>query len=457
MNIGCISLRRTNNCTKLSYLLIVSLLFFLQTVSAVDQFNYRGCYSFDDVSSYLTENDYYQYQSVSYCEEQCGSSAVAALFDGGTCYCGDSTSFLNGLSVVSDSECSTACTGWPYQNCGGSSAMNVYVNVNAESSSQTSISRTSSASSTSKTSSQGSSTGSASSSSSSTSTSTSTSASTSQSSSSSSRSSNSISSVSTSVFTQYTTNVIIQSVITTSNRANTTILVTTTSIVAVSTESASLGSQTNRSNSGKNKLSGGAIAGIVIGVVFGVLIVLLLIILAYTWHRRNNRSNNDSDLDLTENKQYQPYSFGVEDVPPVVVPPTNTVNKSASKYNASTKVWMLGNKTTKASSSSDSSQTNNQSTNLLNEEPVPTTIIDENKTHSNTLDPRSNLTSEKLLTHTNTFEDPVTIYESDNIFSATSLQDIGNDDNKLRIVNPDELDDSFSADGYRNSDDIHEK
>ena len=233
----------------------------------------------------------------------------------------------------------------------------------------------------------------------------------------------------------------------TSNRPASTILVTATSIVtsetATSTISGNIDNNNKSTNGNHKKLSGGAIAGIVIGVVFGVLFVILFIAILY-FLRRRNRRKDDMVVDLTENKQYQPYSYGEEEISPVVVPPTNTLTKNNSKYNPQGKTWGII-KTNRESSSSISSKSNTYSGNLLNEEPVPTTIIDENKIHSNVRDdpttPNINHgnpgNNNYGLGHDNAFEDPVTIYASENIFSATSLQDIGAD-NRLHIVNPDD-------------------
>lgn len=462
------------NSSRVKYILQLATfaLIFSSVAIAADPYNYKGCYSTSDVSSSLNEQGYYLYQSVNYCEEACGNSVVAALFDGSTCYCSNSATFLNGLTPLSESECSINCIGWPEQICGGASAMNVYINANADISSIASESSSRSTDSrlllatTSSVFSSSSSRSSTSSTSSSKSTSTSSSISTSQShvvstsitSSSSSQSpstTTAISStssyksqqVSTFISIRYTTNVIVQSVVMTSNRPASTILVTATSIVtsetATSTTSENIDNNSKSTNGNHKKLSGGAIAGIVIGVVFGVLFIILFIAILY-FVRRRNRRKDDLVVDLSENKQYQPYSYGEEEISPVIVPPTNTLTKNNSKYNPQAKTWGII-KTSRASSSSTSFKSNTNSGNLLNEEPVPTTIIDENKIHSNGRDDSASPNVNKGNTnnnnydlgHNNVFEDPVTIYASENIFSATSLQDIGAD-NRLRIVNPDD-------------------
>ncbi|KAG0657489.1 hypothetical protein C6P45_002427 [Maudiozyma exigua] len=464
-----------NNSPTLRYLLqlTVSALIFSNITFAADPYNYKGCYSTSDVSSSLNEQGYYLYQSVNYCEEACDNSVVAALFDGSTCYCSNSASFLNGLTPLSESECSISCNGWPEQICGGASAMNVYINANVdisssavETSPQSTDSRLLLAATSSTSSSLSSRRTISSSSRKSTPASTSSSTSTSQSetdltstslsspsstvtAASSTRSSKS-QQVSTFISIRYTTNVIVQSVVMTSNGPASTVLVTATSIVTSETASSTAsGNIDNANNNNKStngnhkKLSGGAIAGIVIGVVFGVLFIILFIAILY-FIRRRDRKKNDMVIDLSENKQYQPYSYGEEEISPVVVPPTNTLTKNNSKYNPSAKTWGII-KTSRTSSSSASLKSNTYSGNLLNEEPQPTTIIDENKIHSNIRDDPSSSNGNNCNTNNNNyhlgddniFEDPVTIYASENIFSATSLQDIGAD-NRLRIVNPDD-------------------
>lgn len=461
------NLLNVNVTYLLKYLLPLLLLLTLQLnlVAADVQFNYQGCYKSSDVSSSLDEIGYYQFQSVNHCQESCGSSAVAAIFEGSTCYCSDSASFLDSLTSLSESECDINCNGWPYQKCGGSAAMNLYINTDAvvdsttnKQSSTSSSSSRSTALTTTTTSSPGTSTSHSTASTSSKSlsssiasdvsslstdlSSSSSSRRTSSSSSSSSRSSTSTSSteaqVSTYVSIRYTTNVIVHSIIKTSNRPASTILVTETSIVSTETASAAPNSDNNNktTNGSHKKLSGGAIAGIVIGVVFGVIFLVLLVALLYFLHRRN-KNPDDLVVDLRENKQYQPYSYGEEEISPVVVPSTNTLTRGNTKHSMPPKSWGIV-RSSKTSSSSGSFQSKNASGNLLNEEPLPTTIIDENKIHSNMRDENpSNLTGTNLMEHANTFEYPVTIYASENMFSATSLQDIGND-NRLRIVNPDD-------------------
>lgn len=259
---------------------------------------------------------------------------------------------------------------------------------------------------------------------------------------------------------QYTTNIITQSVIQTSNGPVSTILVTETSVISTATASMSgitnVNSNSNKATNGHgHKLSGGAIAGIVIGVVFGTFFLLALAIFFF-WRRRHNKNDTEGNLDLTENKQYQPYSYGEDEVIPVVVPPTNTLKRNATKYSVASKPWGFVSRSPKPSDSSRSSRSHNGSGNLLNEEPKSKTLIDENKLHGNETHPVS---QQAPGIPENIFEDPVTIYASENIFSATSLQDIGND-SRLRIVNPDEIhdaDESSSGNHDSSSIDIPEK
>ena len=459
-------------------------------------FNYRGCYSASDIGSSISELGSYQYQSVDHCQQSCGDAEVAALLGGSTCYCGQSTSFLASLTALPESSCNIECSGWPYQICGGDSAMNVYINANAvvpsavsathevsstselESSSQSTTSsssssstRTSTHSTTSSASSTDSSTDSSSSSASAMSSTSSTQSTTSIATSSSDSESSEIQSstsskttlhtkeiTSTRISIQYTTNIITQSVIQTSNGPVSTILITETSVISTATSSATgaINLNANKSTDGHgHKLSGGAIAGIVIGVVFGTFFLAALAIFFF-WRRKQNKGDEEGDLDLTENKQYQPYSYGEDEVIPVVVPPTNTIKRDTTRYSVASKPWGFVSRSPKPSESSRSSRSHNGSGNLLNEEPKSKSIIDENKIHTNDANTGSQQAPD---IHENIFEDPVTIYASENIFSATSLQDIGND-SRLRIVNPDEMhdaDESSSGNHDSSSIDIQEK
>lgn len=107
---------------------ILSLLVLYNNIVSA-QYNYYGCYNRDTIQSLgLTSKGSYIYQSVSYCQEQCAGANIVALFNGGECYCGDTLDNINSLGPSADGSCTTPCDGWPYQNCGGSSYIDLYVN-----------------------------------------------------------------------------------------------------------------------------------------------------------------------------------------------------------------------------------------------------------------------------------------------------------------------------------------
>ena len=93
-----------------------------------DNFSYRGCYSASALQSRLISMGTYMYQSVTYCQERCSGHAIAALLGGNECFCGDSLSILDGVYPTGGEECSVDCAGWPFVKCGGTAAMDVYVN-----------------------------------------------------------------------------------------------------------------------------------------------------------------------------------------------------------------------------------------------------------------------------------------------------------------------------------------
>ena len=124
-------------------------LIFLCSLATAD-YNYIGCYSQDIIQTLgLTSKGWYLYQSVSYCELQCDNSDIVALLNGGNCYCGDSAKQINSILSASSSGdnkgCDVPCNGWPYQNCGGKSSIDLYVNADVKIESNTvSSSRTTS-------------------------------------------------------------------------------------------------------------------------------------------------------------------------------------------------------------------------------------------------------------------------------------------------------------------------
>lgn len=85
-----------------------------------------GCYSSVDG----TEQGYYQYQTPSYCANECPDSPYVALKNGGTCYCLDSKPSSD---LVSSSQCDVKCNGFGSEMCGGESTFSVYVGKGAAS------------------------------------------------------------------------------------------------------------------------------------------------------------------------------------------------------------------------------------------------------------------------------------------------------------------------------------
>lgn len=83
---------------------------------------YKGCFDASGLS--LKSLGQYTWQTVSYCEEHCGGSAVVALKNGGECLCGDS---VDVLSSAQSGTCDVKCDGWPYATCGGEDSVDVYV------------------------------------------------------------------------------------------------------------------------------------------------------------------------------------------------------------------------------------------------------------------------------------------------------------------------------------------
>ncbi|CAK4034932.1 in LEU2 3 region [Lecanosticta acicola] len=81
-----------------------------------------GCFS---SSTPLTSKGSYQYQSSGYCGQQCKSQAVFAMTGGDTCLCGDELPAAS--DKVDDSKCSTSCTGYPSDKCGGDGFYSVYL------------------------------------------------------------------------------------------------------------------------------------------------------------------------------------------------------------------------------------------------------------------------------------------------------------------------------------------
>lgn len=99
------------------------------------------CYS--SIPSSYGSGKSYTYQSSGYCKNQCSSYSYYALHDGNLCYCGNEAPSSD--DETDDSDCDSPCSGYDKEDCGGSSAYQVYT---LKSSSSDSSSTTSSSSST---------------------------------------------------------------------------------------------------------------------------------------------------------------------------------------------------------------------------------------------------------------------------------------------------------------------
>lgn len=118
-------------------------------MDAAGVYDSAGCFSLDQAFlSQLRSLGEYTYQSVGYCEDSC-NSAFVVLTGGNTCYCGsveNANAIWTSLRRVESSQCSVPCLGWPYQNCGGQQALEVFYNpallpnINTDSSSSLSTS-----------------------------------------------------------------------------------------------------------------------------------------------------------------------------------------------------------------------------------------------------------------------------------------------------------------------------
>lgn len=382
-------------------MLLSYLLAFLET-TAFAQYNYVGCYSQSSLQLLgLTSKGTYMYQSVSYCQEQCGDASVVALFDGGECFCGDSVDGIASLGPTSDGSCTSPCNGWPYQNCGGSGAIDLYVNaaVDVPTRAAKSSTRTLSPSSSTKASSskEPSSTSTAPSSTSTgpkstsnvpsstlttssslkststlaseqtstkttttlKSTSTSEIPTTSKSTSSSSEpsstkvsqivtvtetlsSSNLVTTQRISYITsiKYDTNVITKSIISQVGGGQKTVYITATSVKQITTATTTLGlSALNKdTTSPHHKLSGGSIAGIVVGVVCGV--ILLIAIVAFIFWRKR-KDTPDEYTDYKETIQHQPYSFGNIEHNATVIPAIPKNKHTSDSFGGSSKTEFI--------------------------------------------------------------------------------------------------------------------
>ncbi|OLL21851.1 Cell wall integrity and stress response component 1 [Neolecta irregularis DAH-3] len=82
----------------------------------------QGCYK-DDGSLKLANT--YIYQSSGYCLKKCTdlNSPVMGTEGGSSCFCGNTIP----AEKVDDSLCSTSCTGYPQESCGGDGYLSVYL------------------------------------------------------------------------------------------------------------------------------------------------------------------------------------------------------------------------------------------------------------------------------------------------------------------------------------------
>ncbi|CAL9734750.1 protein Slg1p [Monosporozyma servazzii] len=359
------------------------------TVSA--QYNYLGCYSQSHLQSLgLTSKGSYTYQSVSYCQQQCGDSNVVALLNGDECFCGDSVDGIASLGSTSDGTCTTPCNGWPYQNCGGPGAIDLYVNAAADvptsivKSSTKTLSPSSStstptskplsstpnvASSTSTTSSALITTSSVlkttlsiTSEQASTKTTTTLKATSTSEISTTPKSTSTLSASSSTKASQiltvtetlssshiittqrisyitsikYGTNIITKSIISQVGGSQKTVYVTATSVKQITTATTTLGLSTlnKGTTSAHHKLSGGSIAGIVVGVVCGVILLIAILVFLF-WRRR--KDTPDEYTEYKETIQHQPYSFGNIEHNATVIPVIPKNKHTSDSFGGSSK------------------------------------------------------------------------------------------------------------------------
>lgn len=252
---------------------------------------------------------------------------------------------------------------------------------------------------------------------------------------------------------KYTTKIVTKAVVSTSDAAQKTIVITATSIVQtqvstmIPSNEASLYALNNykATTANKKSISGGAIAGIVIGIIFGFIIILLLIfgIVLYTRKQRRERELND----IEETKQYQPYSFGDENATPVIIP-TNQMNSKSS--------WRLPSRT--STKNNDYNNDNNSKFHSAKRNVSMNSSITLNTNYHNTPNNNNyngnNSNNNSIFEYDNenndinirnklpstVFEEPPDLSQFDNNgnqrFSTSSLPDMM-EQRPLRIVNPD--------------------
>lgn len=455
-----------------------------------DVFSYSGCYQASSLNSLgLSAMGQYTWQSPSYCQQQCPGATFVALSQGGDCYCAHKS--LNEISSTSESYCNKGCNGWPQDMCGDETGdyMNVYVNNAIVPSSSSSSSSSSSVPSTSTSTSTSTSLKSSSIESSTLKSSSIKSTSIESSSLKSSIKSTTLKSTSTKPSTKptkhssqnsvsaikYTTKIITRSVITTSNKAQRTVVMTATSVIETTVPTASMQAYYNGTLSTKsvtsNSLSGGAIAGIVVGSVVGAVAIVALIIFYFIYTRHHNAKSTTTDIE--ESKQYQPYSFGDQDANPIIIPDStgylnhgsiksklNPYNNASSiiNNNHSTSTWKLPSRSSTKNNSTTNLNNNNASETTKRNPSIHSTPTLTNRSASNDMESnhsQGNVQAFANPTNLNqhimrrsqlpstVFEEPsnISFYDGVQRFSTSSLPDMMEqriNNNQLRIVNPDD-------------------
>ncbi|EDO14629.1 hypothetical protein Kpol_322p6 [Vanderwaltozyma polyspora DSM 70294] len=111
-------------------------------VLAADGYTLLNCYG--SLPSGFTFSNQNVYQSSQYCYDQCSNSGYSyfALFNHGSCYCGNT----DPSSLSTSSSCDAYCNGYKQEMCGGTSAYSIYRigNGNSNNNAQSSSSSTNS-------------------------------------------------------------------------------------------------------------------------------------------------------------------------------------------------------------------------------------------------------------------------------------------------------------------------
>lgn len=162
---------------------------------------------------------------------------------------------------------------------------------------------------------------------------------------------------------------------------------------------------------------------------------------------------------MDENKQYQPYSFGDEDANPIIIPNSNKFSQqralssktttstslpmasTVAAAGTSTKNWHLPsrNNTSNSTPSFGIIPKSGNGNNNNNNQDIPHTVFEEDE------DNEQPQMSNPLLRPPNPTHG--SFYDGVQRFSATSLPDMMQERNNLRIVNPD---DEYDDDSIKN-------